>query len=160
MGSVVREYRRDDLDAVLELAIAAWTPAFESMRTLLGDELFDLQHGDDWRDYQRASVERTLGYAAVAWVAEADGAVAGFVTAGRWGNEPIGEISMLAVGPRFQRRGIARDLIATAEEWMRAEGIPVAMVETGGDPGHAAARATYDDADYTALPVVRYFKAL
>jgi hypothetical protein len=34
------------------------------------------------------------------------------------------------------------------------------MVETGGDPGHAAARATYERAGFAALPVVRYFKEL
>jgi hypothetical protein len=36
----------------------------------------------------------------------------------------------------------------------------VAMVETGGDPGHTAARRVYENADYTLLPVARYFKAL
>ena len=34
------------------------------------------------------------------------------------------------------------------------------MVETGGDPGHAPAWRVYNKADFTALPVVRYFKAL
>ena len=36
----------------------------------------------------------------------------------------------------------------------------MALVETGGDPGHAAARRVYEKADYTILPVARYFKAL
>jgi hypothetical protein len=36
----------------------------------------------------------------------------------------------------------------------------VAMVETGGDPGHAPARRACEKADYTLLPVARYFKAL
>lgn len=156
----IREYRGDDLDAVLELSIAAWAPNFESIREVLGDELDRRQHGDDWREYQRASVKRTLDDVERAWVAEVDGEIAGFVTAGRYPNEPIGEISMLAVHPKHQRHGIARELVATAEEWMRAEGIPVAMVETGGDPGHKPARLTYDDAGYTLLPVARYFKAL
>ncbi len=35
----------------------------------------------------------------------------------------------------------------------------VAMVETGGDPGHAAARRTYEKAVYVHLPTIaRYFK--
>jgi hypothetical protein len=29
------------------------------------------------------------------------------------------------------------------------------MVETGGDPGHAPARAVYDKAGFVQLPVVR-----
>jgi hypothetical protein len=36
----------------------------------------------------------------------------------------------------------------------------VAMVETGGDPGHAAARRTYEKAGYILLPIARYFKSL
>jgi hypothetical protein len=34
------------------------------------------------------------------------------------------------------------------------------MVETGGDPGHAPARRTYEKAGYTLMPIARYFKAL
>jgi hypothetical protein len=35
-----------------------------------------------------------------------------------------------------------------------------AMVETGGDPGHAAARRTYEKVGYVHLPIARYFKKL
>ena len=34
------------------------------------------------------------------------------------------------------------------------------MIDTGGDPGHAPARQVYEKANYTLLPIVRYFKAL
>jgi hypothetical protein len=34
------------------------------------------------------------------------------------------------------------------------------MVETGGDPGHAAARRTYEKAGCVLLPIARYFKNL
>jgi hypothetical protein len=43
---------------------------------------------------------------------------------------------------------------------MRESGMRVAMIGTGGDPGHAPARRAYDKAGYTALPSVQYFKAL
>jgi hypothetical protein len=36
----------------------------------------------------------------------------------------------------------------------------VAMVETGGDPGHASARHVYEQAGYQLLQVARYFKNL
>jgi RimJ/RimL family protein N-acetyltransferase len=36
----------------------------------------------------------------------------------------------------------------------------VAMVKTGGDPGHAPARRVYEKAGYTFLPIARYFKNL
>jgi hypothetical protein len=34
------------------------------------------------------------------------------------------------------------------------------MVETGGDPGHAPARRTYERSGFTLLPIARYFKNL
>jgi hypothetical protein len=34
------------------------------------------------------------------------------------------------------------------------------MVETGGDPGHAPARHTYEKSGFQLLPVARYFKKL
>ena len=34
------------------------------------------------------------------------------------------------------------------------------VVETGGDPGHAPARAAYEAAGFTLLPIARYFRVL
>ena len=39
-------------------------------------------------------------------------------------------------------------------------GMTIAMVETGGDPGHAPARSLYEHDGFTLLPIARYFKAL
>lgn len=61
---------------------------------------------------------------------------------------------------RETRRGVGTDLTAFALERLEGAGVSVAMVETGGDAGHAPARATYQRAGVTELPVVRYFKAL
>jgi ATP-dependent protease HslVU (ClpYQ) peptidase subunit len=43
---------------------------------------------------------------------------------------------------------------------MRARGMDIAAVGTGGDTGHGAARALYESLGYTALPGVRYLKLL
>lgn len=39
-------------------------------------------------------------------------------------------------------------------------GLPLVEIGTGGDPGHAPARHVYEKAGFTALPIVRYYKAL
>jgi GNAT superfamily N-acetyltransferase len=67
---------------------------------------------------------------------------------------------MLAVDPDHQRRGSGKALTDFALDWLSDQGIPVAMVETGGDPGHAAARHTYEKSGFQLLPVARYFKKL
>src|SRR5687767_9761402 len=118
MASVIRKYRTEDEDRVLELSIDAWTPGFDSLREILGDEMFRLQHGDDWRAYQRSSVTRTLEQAKQTWVAEVDGVVAGFASVNLLEHEPIGEIVMIAVDPAHQRLGVSTQLLETAEGFL------------------------------------------
>jgi GNAT superfamily N-acetyltransferase len=72
----------------------------------------------------------------------------------------MGEIYMVAVDPDFQSRGIGSALIEFALDWMKQAGMAIAMVETGGDPGHAPARHTYEKAGFELLPIARYFKKL
>jgi len=69
-------------------------------------------------------------------------------------------VDMIAVDPAFQRRGIATALMDRSADQMRDRGLDIAVVETGGDPGHAPARAMYEASGYTPLPVVRYLKLL
>ena len=157
---LVRPYAADDLYQILELSIEAWTPAFASIREVLGEEMFRLHHGDDWREYQQGSVKQTLESANAAWVIEEDGVVAGFAVVTMIENEPIGELVMIAVDPAHQRKGLARQLIEHAEAWLRDAGVPVMMIQTGGDPGHEPARRTYENAGYTLMPAAQYFKAL
>ncbi len=72
----------------------------------------------------------------------------------------MSEISMLAVDPDYQGGGIGAALTEFALDRLKDAGMRVAMVETGKDPGHAAARRTYEKAGYVHLPVARYFKNL
>ena len=67
---------------------------------------------------------------------------------------------MIAVDPDHQRRGIATALMEVALEQLKAAGMTTALVETGGDPGHAPARQTYERLGFGPLPIARYFKKL
>jgi GNAT superfamily N-acetyltransferase len=148
-----------DLPAVVELSVRAWAPVFESLRTVLGDAMFALQHPEGWEVAQRAAVQQVAGGPHV-WVAGTEGAVAGFVAVGLDRAALMGEIVMVAVDPAEQGRGIGRALTGFAVEWMREQGMTVGMVDTGGDPGHAPARRVYERAGFRPLPIARYFIAL
>jgi ribosomal protein S18 acetylase RimI-like enzyme len=95
------------------------------------------------------------------WVAEVNEETVGFVSTGVFDPErSMGEISMLAVDPDHQTGGIGTALTEFALDSLKDTGMRVAMVETGGDPGHAPARRTYERAGFTLLPIARYFKNL
>jgi GNAT superfamily N-acetyltransferase len=95
------------------------------------------------------------------WVAEeVGGRAVGFVAAKLHRARDVGEIYMIAVDPGVQGQGIGMALTRVATDWLRQAGMRVAMIETGGDPGHAPARHLYERAGYTPLPAVRFFKSL
>jgi GNAT superfamily N-acetyltransferase len=94
------------------------------------------------------------------WVAEVEREAVGFVAATLHRDARLGEIYMIAVDPKAQGQGIGMQLTEVATKWFQQSGMRVAMIETGGDRGHAPARRVYDKAGYTALPAVRFFKAL
>jgi GNAT superfamily N-acetyltransferase len=72
----------------------------------------------------------------------------------------MGVVEMLAVDPEHQSGGLGTQLSMLAFDALREAGMHVAMVETGGDPGHAPARRTYEKAGCTLLPIARYFTVL
>ena len=94
------------------------------------------------------------------WVAELNMVVTGFVAARLDRQEGMGEIYMIAVDPAYQRNGVGSLLTSFALQWFKDNGMVLAMVETGGDPGHAPARRTYERVGFVRLPISRYFKKL
>ena len=157
----IRPFDDRDAEAVVELSLRAWTPVFASLEGVLGSDIFRRLH-PDWREDQRRAVEDVLGTEkARVWVAEVGTNVVGFVSVQIFdAKRSMGEISMLAVDPEHQYGGIGTALTEFALDRLRDIGMKVAMVETGGDPGHAAARRTYEKAGCTLLPIARYFKNL
>ncbi len=163
MEAEIRSYRGTDEQAVVDLSLLAWQPVFDSMNQVLGRELFTRLHGPDWRVHQEQSVRGLLADdTMMVWVAEAgDRGVVGFVAAAEVDRDrKVGEVTILAVHPDAQGRGIGTALTDRATGWLADRGMKVAMVETGGDAGHAAARRTYTSAGYTLMPIARFFKAL
>jgi ribosomal protein S18 acetylase RimI-like enzyme len=157
----IRPFDDRDAEAVVGLSLRAWAPAFASLERVLGSEIFRRQH-PNWREDQRRAVEDVLATKkGLVWVVEVDSKTVGFVAVELHHPErDMGEISILGVDPDHQGTGIGTALTEFALERLEDAGMRVAMVETGGDPGHAAARRTYEKAGFTLLPIARYFKNL
>jgi GNAT superfamily N-acetyltransferase len=157
----IREFEQRDLDAVVELSLRAWEPVFASLREVIGDRLF-LRLKPDWKVAQAEEVAASCtSEERDAFVAVAEGCPVGFVTVALNAfNERMGVIEIIGVDPGFQRRGIASQLTNHALDHMRRCGMDIAALGTGGDPGHAPARATYESLGFTLLPSARYLKLL
>jgi GNAT superfamily N-acetyltransferase len=157
----VRNYRPDDEEDVVGLSLRAWEPVFDALEEALGVELF-LRLRGDWRVGQANEVRSVLADSTQrVWVAEDAGRRAiGFLAARLHRARELGEIYMIAVDPAAQGHGIGTALTGVATEWLRRSGMRVAMIETGGDPGHAPARRLYEKSGYTPLGVVRFLKPL
>jgi len=146
---------------VVDLSLRAWAPVFAFLKRALGSEIFSRLH-PDWREDQRRAVEDVCAAKKErVWVADVGASAVGFVAVDLDHPErSMGEISMLAVDPDHQGGGIGTALTEFALDRLKEAGMTVAMVETGGDPGHAAARRTYENAGCVLLPIARYFKNL
>jgi len=147
-----------DNERIVELSLDAWEPVFASFKQILGDDLYARVH-PNWRTDQAASVREALERNHT-WVAITDDTVSGFVNVIFDPEARSGEIYMIAVDPNVQRRGIATELTALALAEMTARDIDLAIVATGGDPGHAPARATYEKAGFIGAPQVWYARQL
>ncbi len=154
----IRPFAPTDTDRVVELSLAAWEPVFASFRVMLGEALYRRVH-PDWLTDQANSVRAALEKHQT-WVSAELNVVNGFVNVAFNQTERSGEIHMIAVDPAAQRRGIATKLTERALAEMRRRGIDLAIVATGGDPGHAPARATYEKAGFVGSPQVWYAKLL
>jgi ribosomal protein S18 acetylase RimI-like enzyme len=157
----VRPLDDRDAEAVVGLSLRAWAPVFASIEQAIGSEIFGSLYPEDWRETQRQAVQAVCASQEKrVWVAEVDGTTVGFVAVELHPESSMGEIHMLAVDPDHQGGGIGTALTEFALARIKDAGMAVAMVETGGDPGHSAARRTYEKAGYVHLPIARYFKNL
>lgn len=156
----IRPFRAGDLDEIVELSLRAWAPVFASLRETLGDDIFLRLH-PHWEQDQREAVRASCLGEDRTFVAVADGRPVGFATVALNAyHERMGAIDIIAVDPAYQRRGTGSQLTEYAAGYMRDQGMDIAIVETGGDPGHAPARAAYTAAGFTLLPIARYFRLL
>jgi ribosomal protein S18 acetylase RimI-like enzyme len=157
----IRGFEGDDLPAVIALSLRAWAPVYASLREVLGDPIFFRLHPDWEADQTEAVRSSCTSNGRDVFVAVADEQPVGFVAIALDAfHERMGVIEIIGVDPDYQRRGIARRLTTFALDHMRGRGMDIAVVETGGDPGHGRARAACQAFGFTLLPVSRYFRLL
>lgn len=161
MKTKIRSYVDKDINEIVHLSLLAWETVFLSFEQVLGSKIFPILY-PDWRKSQKDVVEKICKDQDKfhVLVVEVKGKVVGFLAYDLNQDNQTGEVQLLAVHPEYQNQDIATEMNLIALQKMKAEGMKLAVVGTGGDEGHAPARRSYEKAGYTPLPLVRYYKDL
>jgi GNAT superfamily N-acetyltransferase len=128
----------------------------------LGNEIYELAQKRE--DDQQSELLSSMFSNASAWdlyVAEMKNEIVGFVSIQINQETTVGEIGLNAVGPSYAGRGIGTRMYKFANAEMKAAGMRVVTVATGGDNSHAPARRAYEKSGFDVqIPSVWYCQLL
>lgn len=162
MSFLIRTYAPADLPALQALRAAAFAPVFASFCNIVGPEIAALgltTAEQEQADLLDAIAKPDSGHAIA--VAETKGSPAGFVSWKPSIAPRIGEITLNAVHPDHGGKGIGTALYEHALAALKAEGMQLATVGTGGDPSHAPARRTYEKVGFSVhIPSIYMYRKL
>lgn len=154
-------YHPEFREQVIDLAISAWEPVFEQTRNEVPSFVYDAFWPQGWQDRQIQEVTALLdSRPETVWLSLRGTVLTGFLGICIHPEDQMGEVSIIAVSPDAQRKGVGKSLMEFAERHIRAAGMKMVMVETVGDTGHTPARRVYEGLGYERWPVARYFKQL
>lgn len=157
----ITPYRSEYRKQVIDLVIRAWEPVFAKTINDVPRFVYDNFWPQGWQTRQVSEVTSLLDTEPGSfWLAFEGDILAGFVGVSIHPEDQMGEVSIIAVSPDHQRKGIGKTLMDFAEQHIRDSGMKMVMVETVGDSGHESACRTYEALGYERWPVARYFKKL
>lgn len=161
IAMIIEPYSQHCRGAILDLSVRAWAAVFPLTRATVPGFVYECFYPRGWEARQIADIAALLDTEPDNVDVAFDGTtVTGWVCTRIHPDDRMGELYVLAVDPNYQRRGIGSALLGHSLARIRAAGMAMAMVETGDDPGHAPARASYESAGFERWPVARYFKNL
>lgn len=162
MSFRIRAYAPSDLPTLQTIRAAAFAPVFASFRNIVGPEIAALGLAtaeQEQADLLDAIARPGSGHSLA--VAEAGGVIAGFVSWKPNIAPGVGEITLNAVHPDHGGKGIGTALYNHALAALKAAGMRLATVGTGGDPSHAPARRAYAKAGFSVhLPSIYMYRTL
>lgn len=154
-------YHSEFRKQVIDLVVSAWEPVFAKTVNDVPRFVYDNFWPQGWQTRQVSEVSSLLDREPENfWLAFQGSILVGFVGVSIHPDDQMGEVSIIAVSPEHQRKGIGKALMNFAEQHIRESGMKMVMVETVGDSGHEPARRAYEAIGYERWPVARYFKKL
>ncbi|MBX2867317.1 MAG: GNAT family N-acetyltransferase [Acidiferrobacterales bacterium] len=151
-----------DRIALEDLRAEAFSPVFASFRKILGDEIYELAQKRE--DDEQSELLSAMFFNDSEWdlyVVELQNEIVGFISLQINSETTVGEIGLNAVKPSYTGKGIGTKMYDFANAEMKAAGMRVATVATGGDESHAPARRAYEKSGFDVrIPSVWYCRTL
>jgi GNAT superfamily N-acetyltransferase len=158
----IRAFEPDDLATLQSIRKAAFEPVFNSFRSIVGEQIAALAFGtadaEQAKHLDEICAAQSGHQVLVVTCAER---TVGFVSYTLDAEQRTGEIGLNAVLPEYAGRGIGTWMYEHVLATMRAAGMQLAVVGTGGDDSHAPARRSYEKAGFgPGIPSVYLYKLL
>jgi len=127
-GVQIRTYKPSDLEELKRITVEAFAGIALDQRV---EEHLGVLHGHDWRWRKARHIEDDVAAnPAGVFVAEENGRILGFITTVLEREGGKGRIPNLAIIPEARSKGLGRQLIEHALDYLRREGMSYAMIET------------------------------
>lgn len=156
----IREYKNSDKETLKDITLRAWEPVFAGLEKSISPDIYEI-FVPDWQAEQMRSLNTVCDDESIDMiVAEIDERILGFSAVSYHPEDFLGQVYMIGVDPEAQQKGIGTALMEESLKMIKNKGFSLAMVETGGDPGHASARRTYEKMGFELCEVARYLKRI
>ena len=125
---MIRKYQPPDLEPLRQITAICFEKVSIDKNI---EDRFGVIAGVDWKQRKMSHIDNDVAANPDGiFVAEIDGEIAGYITTCINRQTKIGGIPNLAVLPKFQQRGLGRQLINTVLAYFRGEGMCYAKIET------------------------------
>ncbi len=156
----IREYKESDRPVITDITLRAWKSVFEGLEKSMDPAIYQV-FVPDWQAEQMRSLKTVCESDDIKKiVAEVDHTLVGFSAISFHPEDFLGQVYMIGVDPDHQKHGIGIALMEESLRIIKEAGFQLAMVETGGDPGHESARRTYEKMGFQRYEVARYLKRI
>ena len=146
--AVVRSYKPDDLEVIMDIANRAWQPIYAMFRETYGDDLFSHICPDTTTSKGKQVESQCREHPEWIYVCEEQGNVVGFVTFWLEPESKVGVIGNNAVDPDCGLKGIGQAMYQKVLDYFRSKNMAYAKVLTGVDDAHARAQRAYERAGF------------
>lgn len=142
---IYRSATANDLEPIKTIVRCIWTMGMDKRL----EDLYGPQGGQSWDELTSREIAEAVSCRLhQCIVAEVDGQIAGWVTWSIDNERMQGRVGYNGVAPEYRGLGLGTTLVSKAIEKIRETGVPLALVVTGLDDGHAAARHVYEKAGF------------